>query len=319
MAVRYKMKKKYKIFFTIILLLVIALISYFYITYRLSNKYKFKELGYNQTEVNFLLKYDVSFQNKLLTYGKDDELLDILKEKYFIPGNLDSYISFKKKNRIDENVTLDEIIAKVNIGRNKEYYEKTIKTDISKGNLKLVNKYNYLESSFVPKGVAKADLTYAYDDVLVSSESYGAVKKMIDAAKEDGVKLILTSGYRSFDSQKAVYEDFDKNYGEEYADNYAARAGYSEHQTGLGYDIVSPGVLGENFDKTDGFKWLEKNAQDYGFILRYPKGKEDYTGFKYESWHYRYVGENIAKTIKKEKITFDEYYAYYINYKKQVN
>ena len=238
----------------------------------------------------------------------------LLKEKYFIEKNFDRYLSYQKKHRTEE-LELSEIVAKVNVNRDREFYENTKKTDLSKGNLILVNKYYHLDESFVPENVLKASSWYAYDGIEAAKESYEAFIKMFNAAKKDDINLILNSGYRSYKDQKEVYEDFDKNYGEEYADNYAARPGYSEHQTGLAYDIVKPGATAEDFDKTDEFKWLEKNAHKYGFILRYPKDKEDITGFKYESWHYRYVGVENAKKIKKEGITFDEYYAYYIENK----
>ena len=287
---KYKLKKKYKIIFSLIILLIIGIIAFFYISYRLSNEYKFKELGYSESDVEYLLTFDEAFQNKLLELGHDEEVLEIVKEKYFIEDNLDRYLAYKKKRRVDE-IEISEIVA-------------------------LVNKYHYLDENYVPEGVEKASNWYAYDGILAAGESYRAFIKMFNAAKEDNINLILNSGYRSYADQKAVYEDFDKNYGEEYADNYAARAGYSEHQTGFAYDIVSPGTMGEDFDKTEAFEWLQENAHKYGFILRYPKDKEEYTGFKYESWHYRYVGEDTARIIKKEGITFDEYYAYYIENKK---
>lgn len=317
MAVRYKMKMKYKIVFSVIIVVILGTILYSFITYRMSNEYKFKEIGYSEAETEFLLKFDNSFQNKLIKLGKDEDLLEILKQKYFIPKNLDKYLEYKKKNRTNEEITLEEIIAKVNIHRDKYFYENTFKTDTSKGNLILVNKYYYLDKTFLPKGVKNADLNYSYDGIKVATESYNAFIKMFNAAKSDGIKLILNSGYRSYDYQEKLYKEYADNYGEEYADEYAARAGFSEHQTGLSYDIVSPGVTGEDFDKTNAFKWLSKNAHKYGFILRYPKGKEDYTGFKYESWHYRYIGEEMATKVKNSGLTYDEFYAYYIEYKKQ--
>lgn len=317
MAVRYKMKTKYKIIFSLIIIAVFGFVMYCFITYRMSNEYKFKEIGYSEGETEFLLKFDTSFQNKIIKLGKDDEILEILKQKYFIPKNFDKYVDYKKKNRTNEEITLEEIIAKVNINRDKDYYEGAVKTDTTKGNLILVNKYYYLDKTFVPDKVKNADLDCSYEGIKVSTESYNAFIKMFNAAKKDNIKLILNSGYRSFDYQQKLYKSFAENYGEEYADDYAARPGFSEHQTGLSYDVVSPGVAGEDFDKTKAFKWLNKNAHKYGFILRYPKDKEDYTGFKYESWHYRYVGEEYATKIKKSGLTYDEFYAYYIDYKNE--
>ena len=99
-------------------------------------------------------------------------------------------------------------------------------------------------------------------------------------------------------------------------DDYASRPGFSEHQTGLALDIVTDNIIGNEFENTDEFKWLQENAHLYGFILRYPKDKEYITGYNYESWHYRYVGKELATKIKESGLTYDEYYAYYCEYKK---
>ena len=112
--------------------------------------------------------------------------------------------------------------------------------------------------------------------------------------------------------QKKLWDSYANQKGDEWADSVSARAGYSEHQTGYTLDIVTYNANMSNFETTDEFKWLQANAYKYGFILRYPKDKEDITGYSYESWHYRYVGEETAKKIKKLDITFDEYYAYFI-------
>ena len=136
---------------------------------------------------------------------------------------------------------------------------------------------------------------------------------MWNAAKEEGLLLIVNSSYRDYETQDAVWKDYAEANGEEWADNKAARAGSSEHETGLALDIVTNNVIMNEFENTEEFKWLQDNAYKYGFILRYPKGKENITGYEYESWHYRYVGEEVAKEIHDLDITFDEYYAYYLD------
>ena len=135
---------------------------------------------------------------------------------------------------------------------------------------------------------------------------------MFNAAKKENITIIINSAYRSYKKQEELYNQYLSQYGKEYTDAYAARPGHSEHQTGLTVDVTTYGSNGDNFDKTEAFKWLQDNAHLYGFILRYPKGKEDITGYDYESWHYRYVGVDAATTIHDNDITFDEYYAYYI-------
>ena len=141
----------------------------------------------------------------------------------------------------------------------------------------------------------------------IRSEVYDAFKEMFNAAKEEGITLIINSGYRTYEYQKEVYEQYKDANGEEYADSYAARPDFSEHQTGLALDIITYGTSGEEFENTDAYKWLQEHANEYGFILRYPKGKEHITGFKYEPWHYRYVGIDAAQYIYENNITLEEY------------
>ena len=136
---------------------------------------------------------------------------------------------------------------------------------------------------------------------------------MFNAAKESGLKIIANSSYRSYADQEKLYNDSVDNEGKDYADTYAARPGYSEHQTGLAIDIYVKGYDKTNFAQSPEAKWLVTNAYLYGFILRYPEGKEYLTGYSYEPWHYRYLGEALAKKVYDSGLTYDEYYAYYLD------
>ena len=136
---------------------------------------------------------------------------------------------------------------------------------------------------------------------------------MASAAKEQGYTINVSSAYRSYEYQKGLYDNYVEKDGVELADTYSARPGFSEHQTGLVVDIDNGTVDYNNFESTEEFKWMQENAQNYGFILRYPKNKECITGYNYESWHYRYVGKQIATFIKNNNLTYDEYYARYID------
>ena len=140
----------------------------------------------------------------------------------------------------------------------------------------------------------------------VAADSF---KKMSDAAKKEGLKIYNVSGYRSYDTQEYLYNNYVSRDGKEKADTYSARAGTSEHQTGLATDINS---VSSKFENTKEFKWLKDNAHKYGFILRYPKGKEHITGYMYEPWHYRYVGKDVAKIIYENDFTYEEYYVNYV-------
>ena len=134
---------------------------------------------------------------------------------------------------------------------------------------------------------------------------------MLAAAKQQGFDLVAFSGYRSFEYQTTLYDNYVKRDGQAAADRYSARPGYSEHQTGLAFDIGERGKedvwLTEEFGETPAGQWLFTHAQEYGFILRFPQNKEEITGYMYESWHYRYVGKEVAKEITKKNITLEEY------------
>lgn len=200
----------------------------------------------------------------------------------------------------------------VNVGANKDHYTDVKQTDTSKDELILVNKYNQLPKDYAPKDLTDISVQYCYGDNEVSNEVYQKYISMYNAAKEEDLYLIITSAFRDYEFQDQLWNQYAKSQGEEWADSVAARAGHSEHQTGLTLDIVTYNSNMNDFENTDEFKWLQKHAHEYGFIMRYPKDKEDITGYDYESWHYRYVGVETATKIHELGITYDEYYAYYL-------
>ena len=124
-------------------------------------------------------------------------------------------------------------------------------------------------------------------------------------AKALGLNIPLVSGYRSYETQENLYNKYVKKDGEKKANTYSAKPGESEHQTGLAFDI---GSVDRSFANTIEAKWLAENAYLYGFIIRYPKDKEEITGYNYEPWHLRYVGQELAKYLKKNNLTLEEYY-----------
>lgn len=145
-----------------------------------------------------------------------------------------------------------------------------------------------------------------------SGQARSAFNNMAAAAKKDGINLTAFSTYRSYDYQVGLYNRYVERDGQAAADRYSARPGHSEHQTGLAFDIGEVGqeqhFASSSFANTKGGKWLAKNAHNYGFILRYPQGKEGITGYMYESWHYRYVGNDLAKKIYNQNTTLEEYF-----------
>lgn len=246
----------------------------------------------------------VNHPNYSLDITYDTFIVSLLKEPYYLNKNLNRYLAYKNKN-----LSAKEIVSSINTNRDYEYYTNTKKTDTSTYQM-LVNKYYYLEKNYKPTLVTQQSI-YGRANVQMEERTYEQFKKMFAKAKEKNLTLYVNSAYRSYSEQEEVFKEYEKTMKEHVLD-YAAKPGYSEHQTGLALDIFKPGTTTKTFENTKEFKWLQEHAFEYGFILRYPKGKENITGYDYESWHYRYVGEEIATYIHQNNITFDEYYAFFL-------
>ena len=177
----------------------------------------------------------------------------------------------------------------------------------------LINKYIYLPNDYVPNNLIEIDNNYDYTGKLLVKEAKDNLDKMREDLNKIGLKIRVVSAYRSYQYQLELYNKYKNKDGEKIADTYSARPGYSEHQTGLSIDVDNNIEYYENFENTEEYKWMKENSYKYGYILRYPKDKEEITGYKYESWHYRYVGKDIANTIHNNDLTLEEYYIEYIN------
>lgn len=164
---------------------------------------------------------------------------------------------------------------------------------------------------FVPKLLVTLNRPHRYDPTMASAAA-GAYNVMYKAAKADGVKLVIQSAYRSYNNQVGVYNGWVNRLGQEKADLQSARPGHSEHQTGLSVDIASASgrcTIAECFADTPEGQWLTEHAWEYGWILRYPKGLTHITGYKYEPWHWRFVGKGLAAEMHKTpNITLEEFF-----------
>ncbi|WP_407936275.1 M15 family metallopeptidase [Litchfieldia alkalitelluris] len=183
--------------------------------------------------------------------------------------------------------------------------------------LSLVNKDYTLPSNYIPNNLVTPDVPFSFgnQDVpkrYIRAEAASALEELFAGAEKANIEIYAVSGYRSYVTQEAIYNAQVRKTGEaDLANQLVALPGQSEHQTGLAMDISSKAVntqLIEEFGDTKEGKWLAKHAHLYGFIIRYPKGKEDITGYQYEPWHVRYVGKEIAKTIFENDITLEEYF-----------
>lgn len=191
-------------------------------------------------------------------------------------------------------------------GDDKEFYKNIKDVTNTDSYIVLVNKNNKLSKNYIPKDLESISLKYAYEYKYLRHDAKEAFEKLSHDASLNGYRIIVVSAYRDYNYQDELFNYYVNEKGLEYALNCSAKSGHSEHQTGLAIDVEGSNFDYDNFEDSKEFNWMSKNAHKYGFILRYPKGSENITGFKYEPWHYRYVG-NAASFIYNNDITLEEY------------
>jgi LAS superfamily LD-carboxypeptidase LdcB len=244
-----------------------------------------------------------------------DETLDALKtyaselsqhtgQKYYRSENTQRYIDYK--TAFPEE-TWENVITYVNIGLDQPFYTNTITVVNPEDTWVMVNKYRALPSDYVPKQLETVKSMYSYGTQKLRREARIAFEKMCADAKANGYHIMATSSYRSYERQAEIYASFfnpdDPSSSEQ--DLLAAWPGFSEHQTGLAVDFSRVDASVKSADVNN---WIAKNSYKYGFILRYPPGKESVTGYANEPWHLRYLGVKLATAVYKSKLTYDEYY-----------
>ncbi|MFG6116290.1 D-alanyl-D-alanine carboxypeptidase family protein [Halobacillus sp. MO56] len=182
----------------------------------------------------------------------------------------------------------------------------------------VVNKNRKLPEGFEPRDLTVPEVPFPFNEFhqkkQLRLEAAEALEELFRGAKQDGLELVAASGYRSYERQKQIYQNNVRQNGEEHANQFSAKPGTSEHQTGLAMDVTSATAafkLQQSFIETKEGKWLEDNAHEYGFIIRYPEGKSDITGYAYEPWHLRYVGKETATEIHQEQETLEEFFGLY--------
>lgn len=304
---KYKLKKKVKnnlikLFSLVVILIVVILLIKDY-KYKQTYEYKLLNLNYSKEEIKILLNnLNKDKLDNLLNTEYNKDIVSILTEKYYLSKNLDRYLNYKEQN---PNLSYTEVISLVNVNRDYNYYENTTETDISNYNEMFVNKYHLLNKDFKANDIVNVSSTYGYEGNSLNKEAYEAFKNLANDAKKEGHTIVILSSYRTYEYQEKLWNK-DKD------DDYVARPGASEHVTGLAMDVSDFNDKNDSFKDTESYTWMINNCYKYGFILRYPEGKENITGYSYEAWHYRYVGIDLATKIYNENITFDEYYAYYM-------
>ena len=301
---------------TIIVAVILGINFYNDYKYKQTTEYKLTEKGYSLDESKLINeKLSEENINTLLNEEKNDYIINLLNQKYFLEKNLNNYLAYIE-DETEEEIDYADVIAIVNVHADNKWYEIELKTDISLKEKMNVNKFYALTNEYTPENLVNIPLDYSYDSEGDNQLIDYAYEKFLDlwqAANDAGYYLMVTSSYRNYADQEEIYEYRKNTLGERKADETAARPGHSEHQTGLVVDMTSKTEPdAESFSDSEAYKWLKENAYQYGWIERYPEDKTYLTGYSPESWHWRYVGIEVATAMHEENITYDEYYAFYI-------
>lgn len=282
-----------------------------------------RDASQNETQVSFEL--NVTTKEALIIQQEKELIVDVNTEfdiNDYFTNNLDMNLSIYGDYDIDKvgyypievgsGTQRLSVILTISDGSLTSSYKliepATIRDDLNI----IVTKRYQLPQSYVPDNLVLIDSIYNPKSVRVTSDTALAFETMANAAKNEGHNLVATSGYRSYDFQVQVYNSFLAYDSQENVDTYSARPGHSEHQLGTTLDVCEGDLCFGNFTNTDTFHWMTNHAHEYGFILSYPLGKEGVHGYTYESWHYRYVGKDVATHFNSMNLTFEEYVQQFI-------
>ena len=293
-----------------------------------SEKYmkKYEHIDYHKGEhfiknINTLLskKYSYNDINMIFSHGTDSDVLEFSKrdrvnyvEEYYTYdfaklSNYDKYVKHSEEYGENAYVT----VVRVNLMLDEEEYKNpnivdTFSTDM------LVNKHFRLDDKFKVDDLVTIPADMASEGGLkLQKEAFEAYKKMSEDATKNGYSLYINTAYRSHNDQQKLCDLYTKTYGPDYTKKYVAYPGYSEHETGLAIDVASKNS--NVFANSKEYLWMIDNAYKYGYILRYTNQFVSDTGFRSEAWHYRYVGKEISKYLHEHKVSFEEYYAVFID------
>ena len=264
--------------------------------------------GYSNNDVSIILEHGTD--EEVYEFSKRDRV-KYLEEFYSYPyaklSNYDRYLAYSDSTGEDEKTS----VIHVNLNMDKEAHTDAILVENFSYDM-LVNKYHYVDDKFTPDDLIEISTDYASDEGMFANKiAVNAFIQMSKSAALDGYEIVINSAYRSYNDQVETINYYKKWYGQSYVDNYVAKPGFSEHQTGLAFDIGSKSS--KVFAQSKEYDWMLENAHKYGFILRFYKKVEHITGYKSEPWHYRYVGKEIASYIHKNNITYEEYYVMFLD------
>ena len=280
---------------------------------------------------SFNPKYYEIYKTKEILSDEEKKVIDLLLNKHYDFNNISNIFSgltlkeiypllvfdyqpninlyikdvtLNRPNNSDESFILNDSYIKLYANIEEVKDPSAIDVNISK-------KY-HLPSTYEPSDLVELPIRYASPNVTLRKEAYDAAIKMFTDMEPLNLKAYITNGYRSYDYQTDLYDGYVTRDGVQRADTYAARPGHSEHQTGLTFDITALGYEMVDFSESKAYAWLNENAHKYGYFQRYATNKTSITGYREESWHWRYVGVDLASKLKESHLTYDEYYELYM-------
>ena len=306
------MKKRKFLGFLLVIILTICTIVLCYKYFKIANK----KVDYKNIEIQKKDDIEILQEDK-----KDTEKVKDDKNK---PNENINEKSTKEQKEIDKKVSktseypaLTEVSGeKITIGTSSKGYTIYTRSGVTYvDGIMIVNKSYPLPEDYIPQNThTNAAGQTNTCNTCINEIAYQSFNKMKADAASLGLNIYIQSGYRPYSTQKTIYNRYVARDGQEAADTYSARPGSSEHQSGLCFDLNS---ISDAFGNTAEGKWVNENAHLYGFAIRFPKGKQNYTGYKYESWHLRYVGSDLAKKLYNngDWLSLEEYYGLDSEYK----
>lgn len=233
---------------------------------------------------------------------------------YFLPSQKERYNNYKANH---PDLSNEEIVTHINMNLDYNFYDHIVIQSDPYALNTLINKYYRLEDNFTPLDLvyindgytSNSDPAYKYRKHQMSSVVYDDFVALRNKCYEKGISFYVVSGYRSTEAQKKSYNHMANTFSTAEADKTCSRPGHSEHTLGLACDVALDTYSFENIVNHPEYQWFAEILSDFGFIIRYPEGKDSLTGYSYEPWHLRYLGKDLAKKVKKSNLTYDEYYA----------
>lgn len=235
-----------------------------------------------------------------------DRIQEELSEFAALPNHrvqrLDRYAAWAQ---LHPELEAEAVVLQVNLDLDRTFYVAPEEVADPASLTVLVNKHHILPADYVPELEVLGE---DYGSGALRPEAAQAFRAMADDAQAEGVALRSVSAYRSYSHQTSTYNRYLEQYSQKTVDTFSARPGHSEHQTGLALDINAASKKA-HFEETPAFAWLTEHCAEYGFILRYDQGKEGITGYRFEPWHYRYVGAEAAQACVEQGLSYEEYLA----------